>query len=86
MKTLSVINLSGFNNFSTSCSIICDPRIIILAAGCSTSSSLMMVAASLVTKSFSKWLITILFIPFGPYAVATVSENSLQASEKQTLN
>ena len=30
------------------------------------SSHLMMVAASLVTKSFSRWLMTILFIPFGP--------------------
>lgn len=33
------------------------------AAGWFTSSSLMMVEASLVTKSFSRWLITILFIP-----------------------
>lgn len=45
-----------------------------------TSSSLIMVAASLVTKSFSIWLIIILFMPFGPYALRTVSANFLQAS------
>lgn len=39
----------------------------------------MIVAASLVTKSFSMWLIIILFIPLGPYAVRTVSANCLQA-------
>lgn len=33
------------------------------AAGCWTSSSEMMVAVSEVTKSFSRWLMTILFIP-----------------------
>ena len=36
-----------------------------LAAGCCTSSSAVMVDASLVTNSFSRWLITILFMPGG---------------------
>ena len=39
---------------------------ISLAAGCWTSSSETMVAASAVTKIFSRWLITILLRPVGP--------------------
>ena len=42
----------------------------------------MIVAASLVTNIFSRWLMTILFMPFGPNAEDIVSENSLQASKK----
>ena len=43
----------------------------------------MIVAASLVTNIFSRWLMTILFMPFGPNAEDIVSENSLQASMKK---
>ena len=43
----------------------------------------MIVAASLVTNIFSRWLMTILFMPFGPNAEDIVSENSLQASRKK---
>ena len=46
-----------------SCSCCCAASTSILAAGCCTSSSFKMVAASLVTNSFSRWLITILFWP-----------------------
>ena len=45
----------------------------------------MIVAASLVTNIFSRWLMTILFMPFGPNAEDIVSENSLQASRKKEI-
>lgn len=51
-----------------------------LAAGCWTSSSPTMVAASFVTKSFSRWLMTILFIPLGPREVRTHEESCFAAS------
>ena len=49
-------------------------------AGCCTSSSVTIVRASLVTKSLSKWLITILFIPLGPIEVRTITASCLHAS------
>jgi len=52
---------------------------IILAAGCYTSNSLMIVAASEVTNTLSKWLIIIFFIPLGPKEVLDNLEISLQA-------
>ena len=39
-----------------------------------------MVAASFVTKSFSRWLMTILFIPLGPREVRTHEESCFAAS------
>jgi len=42
---------------------ICEAKTNILAAGCTTSNSLMMVAASLVTNNLPRWLMTILFLP-----------------------
>ena len=39
-----------------------------------------MVAESLVMKSFSRWLITILFMPFGPSDVRTTVESCFAAS------
>ena len=62
-----------------SCSCILDAITIILAAGCCTSSSVITVAASEVTKILSKWLMTIFFIPFGPSDVFVMLEMSLQA-------
>lgn len=44
-----------------------------------TSNSLRIVAASFVTNSLSMWLMTILFIPLGPYADLVVSASSLHA-------
>mmetsp|Transcript_14655 Transcript_14655/g.22115 ORF Transcript_14655/g.22115 Transcript_14655/m.22115 type:complete len:242 (-) Transcript_14655:21-746(-) len=52
----------------------------ILAAGCWTSSSLTIVAQSLVTIIFSKWFTTNLFIPFGPRDVCTIPAIALAAS------
>ena len=63
----------------TSCSCMWEAITIIFAAGCCISSSLKIVAASFVTNNFSRWLITILFIPFGPHAVRVVWASSLQA-------
>ena len=51
-----------------------------LAAGCWTSSCSTMVAESFVMNSFSRWLITILFIPFGPRDVRTQLLSCLAAS------
>jgi hypothetical protein len=45
-----------------------------------TSISLTIVAASLVTNCFPRWLITILFIPLGPIEVRVISDSFLQAS------
>mmetsp|Transcript_2621 Transcript_2621/g.4143 ORF Transcript_2621/g.4143 Transcript_2621/m.4143 type:complete len:322 (-) Transcript_2621:27-992(-) len=50
------------------------------AAGCATSSSRTITAASLVTKSLSRWLITILFMPLGPRDVRVILESCLHAS------
>uniref|UniRef100_A0A6B0U472 Putative secreted protein n=1 Tax=Ixodes ricinus TaxID=34613 RepID=A0A6B0U472_IXORI len=50
------------------------------AAGCWTSSWFRIAAASLVTESFSRWLMTILLSPLGPYAEATLCESWTQAS------
>ena len=46
-----------------SCSCACAAITKSLAAGCATSSSRTMTAASEVTKSLSRWLMTILFMP-----------------------
>mmetsp|Transcript_18910 Transcript_18910/g.46418 ORF Transcript_18910/g.46418 Transcript_18910/m.46418 type:complete len:267 (+) Transcript_18910:474-1274(+) len=51
-----------------------------LAAGCTTSISRTMVAASLVTNCLPMWLTTILFIPLGPIDVRVISESFLHAS------
>mmetsp|Transcript_1793 Transcript_1793/g.2844 ORF Transcript_1793/g.2844 Transcript_1793/m.2844 type:complete len:525 (-) Transcript_1793:38-1612(-) len=51
-----------------------------LAAGCCTSSSLTIVAESFVMNSFSRWLITILFMPLGPSEVRTHELSCLAAS------
>mmetsp|Transcript_17429 Transcript_17429/g.44620 ORF Transcript_17429/g.44620 Transcript_17429/m.44620 type:complete len:266 (+) Transcript_17429:1067-1864(+) len=63
-----------------SASCILDASTSILAAGCCTSSSCTIVAESLVMNSFSRWLITILFMPFGPSDVRTIWPRFLAAS------
>mmetsp|Transcript_4789 Transcript_4789/g.17394 ORF Transcript_4789/g.17394 Transcript_4789/m.17394 type:complete len:249 (+) Transcript_4789:908-1654(+) len=64
----------------TSLSCILAAIVTILAAGCATSSSVVIVAASDVTNSFSRWLITSLFMPFGPRLVRVMSARSLHAA------
>ena len=61
--TVRAVHTWMHGHMHTSCSCIFVAITSILAAGCSTSSSLITVAASLVTNSFSKWFITILFMP-----------------------
>ena len=61
-------------------SYIFEAKTNIFAAGCYTSNSFITVAASLVTKTLSKWFITIFFIPFGPNDVLTKFEISFAAS------
>ena len=51
-----------------SCSCACAAITSNLAAGCATSSSRTMTAASEVTKSLSRWLMTILFMPVDSFA------------------
>mmetsp|Transcript_10681 Transcript_10681/g.26558 ORF Transcript_10681/g.26558 Transcript_10681/m.26558 type:complete len:531 (-) Transcript_10681:19-1611(-) len=63
-----------------SVSCILEARTSSLAAGCCTSSSLTMVAESFVMNNFSRWLITILFIPLGPSEVRTVLASCFAAS------
>mmetsp|Transcript_26422 Transcript_26422/g.47010 ORF Transcript_26422/g.47010 Transcript_26422/m.47010 type:complete len:243 (+) Transcript_26422:1007-1735(+) len=53
---------------------------MMLAAGCATSSSVIIVEVSLVTKRRSRWLITILFMPLGPSEVRVICANCLHAS------
>lgn len=59
--------------FSINLQFICEVNymyayfeLVAFEAKCFTSNSLRMVAASFVTKSFSMWLMTILFMPLGP--------------------
>ena len=63
-------------------SLSCDCAAITinLAAGCATSNSRTITAASLVTNKRSKWLMTILFMPFGPRDVRVIFDNCLHAS------
>mmetsp|Transcript_182431 Transcript_182431/g.444034 ORF Transcript_182431/g.444034 Transcript_182431/m.444034 type:complete len:380 (-) Transcript_182431:88-1227(-) len=63
-----------------SCSCACAAITSSFAAGCATSSSRTMTAASEVTKSLSRWLITILFMPLGPREVRVIFESCLHAS------
>ena len=61
--TYDIQRFTRFVPSPISCSWALAAKASSLAAGCSTSSSLMIVDASPVTISFSKWLMTILFIP-----------------------
>ena len=82
---VSVRRLRITMSLLTSCSIIFVAMTIILAAGCSTSSSWMTVAASLVTNSFSRWLITILFIPGYKNREKIVQFSHLQSWPSKTI-
>jgi len=50
------------------------------AAGWATSISWTMVAASLVTNNFSRWLMTSLFMPLGPMEVRVMAASCRHAS------
>mmetsp|Transcript_15851 Transcript_15851/g.35086 ORF Transcript_15851/g.35086 Transcript_15851/m.35086 type:complete len:257 (-) Transcript_15851:52-822(-) len=63
--------------YSSSC--IWHAMTSIFAAGCCTSNSFMMVAQSLVTNIFSRWLMSNLFIPLGPRDVRTMAAMALPA-------
>ena len=64
----------------TSVSCCFAAMVSIFAAGCSTSSSPTTVAASLVIKTFSRWLITNLLMPLGPSDVRVISARAPHAS------
>lgn len=68
-----------------SCSCIFAAIVSIRAAGCATSSSCTMVAASEVTKIFSRWLTTSFFIAFGPRDVRVMTASPRQASMLRTI-
>ena len=63
---------------SSSCE--CAASATSLAAGCTTSISFTIVAASFVRNSLPKWFLTILFMPFGPMEVRVMVESFLHAS------
>mmetsp|Transcript_12327 Transcript_12327/g.45942 ORF Transcript_12327/g.45942 Transcript_12327/m.45942 type:complete len:521 (+) Transcript_12327:160-1722(+) len=63
-----------------SCSCACAAITNSFAAGCATSSSRTITAASEVTKRRSRWFMTILFMPLGPRDVLVILLSCLHAS------